>query len=621
MKKCISCGCENDDSVAFCKECGAEFVKEKADISVKAKAVAEDGSMEVGGFRFRPVPDEEIRALVEKRTPTSAKIIAGVVTAAVVVGFTAMVANVRGAQRPNQMDMIIREDETIFLLNGERLDGSVDNADDYEYREAHDQSAAYYLSRDNDKLYAITEDGTERIAKDVEEAYISVYGDSIVYTDEDGTGYCYNVKKGEKEKIGKGFSVENSAVSPDGRTILFNKEGDDSLYMYEDGECEKIADGMRAIAVSDNARHIYAVEYMAEPTLPEGVEKPDTSDYEEYDEYKKAYDEYKEYEAELEELMEEYSEFDPADVALYYIPKAKEDKAVKLEKHFNTGASIYLNGDCSEIVYHNTDAETYYSKKGSDAERISKEELTPALFYSSDMITVDSKTAMLDGNGSLLGRSYIKAGTEFSLYSFADEEDMEKHTEGSAVYYVDKKCNADRIDTDIKVSSVTVSDNGRKMYYLDTDGKLYVSDTKTGDDKERLAKDVITFVVEDDFSGVYTVDTDGDFCYISDDGEKERIDKQINYLCKAPGGGVYYTDNDDRLYTAEKGERGDRIAKDVEYLDGSQRRVFYLKCEDEDEELYELYVSDNGGDFERVCKDVARDTYSELLFSGDYAER
>lgn len=607
MKKCISCGCENEDSAVFCKECGAECAKEKIEVFPQAKVVAEDGSMEVGGFRFRPVPDEEICALVNQKTPLSTKIIAGAVTAALVVGLTAMVANVRGSQRQNQLDMIIREDKTIFLFNGERVDGSVDTASEYDYCEAHDENAAIFHNLKSGKLYAVTKNGVERIAKDAEEAYISVYGDYIIYTDEDGYGYSYNVKKGKKEKISGGFQLETAVVSPDGETVVFNKYGDDSLYLYEDGNSEKIGSGLKAIAVSDNAKHLYAVEYLAEPTLPEGVEKPDSSDYEEYDDYKKAYDEYKEHAEKLEEQMNEYREFDIYDVALYYVPKANEDKAVKLEKHFNSISSVYFNSDFSEILYSNTDDETYYSKKGKDAERISKETLTPVCFYSNDMIQYNMQAEMLDDNGSLLGKAYL------SDYSVEMESEVLGAEYYSAdLYYVDKKGNAERIDKDIDISSVNISDNGKKIYYLDGNRKLYVSDTETGDDKERIGKDILSYVVEDDFSGVYAVDVDGNFYYISDDGEKERIDKQIKYFCNAPGGGVYCMDNDNKLYKAEKGEKGDRIAKDVEYIKSGNCCTYYLKCEDEDSELFEVYVSYDGKDFEKVCSDCTRDGYIEL---------
>ena len=607
LKKCISCGCENEDSAVFCKECGAECAKEKIEVFPQAKVVAEDGSMEVGGFRFRPVPDEEIRALVNQKTPLSTKIIAGAVTAALVVGLTAMVANVRGSQRQNQLDMIIREVKTIFLFNGERVDGSVDTASEYDYCEAHDESAAIFHNLKSGKLYAVTKDGVERIAKDAEEAYISVYGDYIIYTDEDGCGYSYNVKKGKKEKISGGFQLETAVVSPDGETVVFNKYGDDSLYLYEDGNSEKIGSGLKAIAVSDNAKHLYAVEYLAEPTLPEGVEKPDSSDYEEYDDYKKAYDEYKEHAEKLEEQMNEYREFDIYDVALYYVPKANEDKAVKLEKHFNSISSVYFNSDFSEILYSNTDDETYYSKKGKDAERISKETLTPVCFYSNDMIQYNMQAEMLDDNGSLLGKAYL------SDYSVEMESEVLGAEYYSAdLYYVDKKGNAERIDKDIDISSVNISDNGKKIYYLDGNRKLYVSDTETGDDKERIGKDILSYVVEDDFSRVYAVDVDGNFYYISDDGEKERIDKQIKYFCNAPGGGVYCMDNDNKLYKAEKGEKGDRIAKDVEYIKSGNCCTYYLKCEDEDSELFEVYVSYDGKDFEKVCSDCTRDGYIEL---------
>ena len=61
MKKCQKCGVENKDDSRFCKECGNAF-----DFSAE-KAAAEEHIQELAGYRFRPVPDEEIQSLLHKK--------------------------------------------------------------------------------------------------------------------------------------------------------------------------------------------------------------------------------------------------------------------------------------------------------------------------------------------------------------------------------------------------------------------------------------------------------------------------------------------------------------------------------------------------------------------------
>lgn len=523
---------------------------------------------ELAGYSFRPVPDEEIQALVHHKTPLAKKIILYAIVLAFLLGFTYMVCDVRGINHKNQIEMLSKGNKTIVLWNGERLDSSI-SGDIVRTVESQDVTSVIALTEDNE-LYLITKKGIEKISKDCENAKISMNGRFVLFSENDSV-FLYNIKKDKSEKIDEDVDMDTAVLSPDGKSVAYNKNGESILYLRNDSETKEVDSGVRCIGISNDARYMYSVEYYAEPIAPEEeYEKPNASDYDEYDEYKEAYDNYSKYYDEYNEKLEEYESFDYEDVSLYYYKSAQNSNRKKIDdlNELSSVISYYFNENFSQLVYTN-DGKTFYSKKGESGEKISKSMIVPAEINSasSDFFDYTGEAVVLYED-SLLNREYY----------------------GDALYYVDRKGNADKIDNNI--SSYELSADGTKVCYIDINGRFYISDTQTGDDRNRLVKDVRCFTAEDNFSEFYCIDNENNLWYVKDNGRKERIDRDVDTISKAPDGGVYYI-SDDVLYLANGSDRK-RITKNVDEIYSGERFALYIKSTSKSSDNANIFVSKDG---------------------------
>ena len=573
MKNCVKCGAENSGESRFCKKCGAELTE---------TAPAENvGEKELAGYSFRPVPDEEIRALVNRKTPLWEKILMTVIAFIIIFGLTFMVCDVRGNQRQkSQIEMLCGKNKTIFLCNGEKVDGSADEDVEYFVSSA-DGTAAYAIG--GSRLYAVTKDGVEKISKNAESAVISPKGNYIFYTDGEKEGYLYNVKKNKSEKIVSGVEAGTAVFSPDGETLVFNKA--DGMYLYDGGDCEKIDSGVACAAVSDGAKRLYAVSYASEPEAPE---KPNASDYEEYDDYRAAYDAYSELYEDYEKALEEYEDYYYGkNICLYYYPSADADKRTKLTDEMLYGAEF--NKDISQVVFRDYDGRTYFCKKGGEPERISKDTIYPCSYNDTSFYCGISANEII-GRDSLLNMSY-RGGDE--------------------LWYVDRNCSAEKIDDDISsYTALKISDSGKKVCYADDDGRLYLTDVKSGD-SERIAKDVLDYVAEDSMKAFYILDTEGTLYYVKSSGYREKLDKDVYMICSAPSGGIYYLTDDNDLYFAEKDktEKIDGSGNVLKIESGEWFAMYYY--EDSRKNDSATCVSGNGdSEFSESYKDYVPFDYS-----------
>lgn len=567
MKKCVKCGAENNDESRFCKACGAELTE--------APVAELNEQKELSSYSFRPVPDEEIRALVNRKTPLAEKVLTSVLAFAVVVGLTVMVCDVRGDQKKSdQLEIICSDDKAVFIYNGERLDGSVKDVS-YVVPSA-DETAAYIITNDDD-LYCASEKGVKKVSKNAEGAEISSNGRYIFYTGEEQEGYIYNVKKDKSEKIASDADADTAVFSPDGETLVFNKLGG-GMYLYDGGDCEKIDSGVSCAAVSDGARRLYAVSYAVEPEAPE---KPQASDYDEYDDYKAAYDEYDRLYEKYQEALEEYNSFiSGGEVSLYYYPSANADKRAELTDALLYGAEF--NSDISQVVFRETDGRTYFCEKDGEPEKISKESLCPVSYNDISWYCGTNGNEVI-GRDNLLNMNYRG-------------ED--------SLWYVDRKGEADKIGRDIaSYTSICLSESENKLCYVNEDAKLVLTDAKTGE-SDKIAKDVNTFIPEKDLGAFYVLDKDGKLYYIKKNGDKEKIDRDVYTVCAAPSGGVYYITDDQDLYFAEK-EKSEKIdgSGNVMKIESGERFAMYC-VKDGKKDKYATYVSAKGDeDFDEIFKD------------------
>lgn len=579
MKICRSCGCENADECRFCKECGTAFGEIAAE--------TQDGVKKLSDYSFRPVPDEEIQALVHRKTPLAEKILCGVIALAIFLGIILMVFNVRGDQRQTaQIEMLCGKNKSIFLYNGERLDGSV--GDDVEYCVTSADGSAAYAIGDDGKIYAISKNGVEKIGKDAESAVIAPKGNYIFYVDSDNDGFLYNVKKNKSEKVSSDVEILTAVFSPDGKTLVFNRLGG-GMYLYDGGDCEKIDSGVACAAVSDRAKRLYAVSYLAEPDAPE---KPNASDYEDYDAYKEAFDAYSELYEAYEKALEKYEEYlDREDISLYYYPAAKADKRTELTDELLYGAEF--NGNVSQVIFRESDGRTYFCEKDSEPERISKESVFPCSYGDMSYYCGINAGEIIDRD-SLLNMNYRS-------------ED--------ALWYVDKSGEAEKIDSGIaSYTSFRLSDNGKKLCYVNEDGKLYLTDAKGGD-SDRIAKDVNSFIAENSLKAFYVLDKDGDLYYIKKNGDKEKIDSDVYTICEAPSGGIYYITDDYDLYFAEKAE-SEKIngSGNVMKVESGERFAMYY-TNDSKKGKSATYVSVKGDEnFDESYKDYVPFDYAYYAY-------
>ena len=575
MKKCVSCGADNTDESRFCKGCGAELGGAAASPDSSEPLVGDGETGEIGGFSFRPVPDEEIRALVSRKTPLAEKILTTVLAFIIIFGLIFMVCDIRESQQKVQIERLCSGNKSVFLYNGERLDGSV-KGEIYCSVSSADGSAAYALTTDS-RLYSVSEKGVLKVSKNAENAIISSNGRFIFFTDDEQNGYLYNVKKNKSEEIASGIDISTAVFSPDGETLAFSTRESSELYIYSGGDCEKIDSGVACAAVSDGARRLYAVSYAAEPVPPE---KPDASDYEEYDDYKDAYDKYSALYEKYEEKLEEYEEYlDGENICFYYYPSANADRRTKLTDELLYGAEF--NKDISQTVFRETDGRTYFCQKDGEPERISKDSIYPCSYNDTSFYCGISSNEVI-GRESLLNMNYRGEDT---------------------LWYVDRKCSAVKIDDDIfQYTALKISDNGKKLCYVNGDGKLYLTDAKSGD-RERIAKDAVSFIPEKNFGAFYVLDSDGKLYYIRKNGDKEKIDRDVYKICEAPSGGIYYLTDDGDLYFAKKDktEKIDGSGDVLEIESGESFAMYFVR--DSKKDKYATYISVNGDeDFDEVYK-------------------
>lgn len=576
MKKCQKCGVENKDDCRFCKECGNAF-----DFSAE-KAAAEEHIKELAGYRFRPVPDEEIQALLHKKTPFAEKLILTLAASALIIGAVCLVCNVRGGQRSGQLTILSDNGKITFLCGGEPIEGSLKNIAQCEL--SADETAGYAINQKG-VLYTITGKGVEKTTKNAVSAMLSPEGDSLLYTDKSGVSWLCTMKNGKSKKISHSLDMSTAVFSPDGKTLAYNDEEDGSLYIFRKGDSEKLDDNVTALAVSDGGKRIYAAGTPEKPELPE---KPDSSDFDSYDLYKDACDIYddllKEYSNALQSYQEEES------FMLYYYPSCKAEKRALLCD--NASESCYFNEDISEIVFRTADDSTLWCKKGGKAETISKISLSP--FTDSDHYSTADYRATVYSTGSLLGLGYTN--------SF------------DTLVYVDKKGKSECIAKDIGNPQLPdYSDNGRNICFINSERNLCIADTKKGNSR-KVWSSVVSFAADSDFGTIYVLQQGGDLYILKEMGSGKYgglfVDSNVIQIFKAPSGGVYYLRKDKKNGTELRYSKNSHSSEAIECEKGFSPAS--VRCYDSfalytaynpEKKQFRTYISEKGSNKFKKCTD------------------
>lgn len=355
-------------------------------------------------------------------------------------------------------------DLTKIVLDTKCLDHSIEGTV-YTSMQALDKTAAAALTTGK-ALFYVTESGAEQIAGNVSLYNMAASGDSVAYIDAESSLYLYNTKDGETEKLAE-TAEGYLAISPDGKTVLYDVFQDDGyyeLYLYHNGETTLLGENLFGLAVADKASYIYV--YDAEQTL--------------------------------------YVIQDGAKTTL------GERTETTMQNPF------VFNRDLSQILY-NASGSVYISQNGGEGKKVADNiqyalPVTPnatGMMYryeKNSTVIFQMETfggaVLMDSNQklhTLSSDTLEETGIAFQV------EDATVSADGSRLLYMKlggihtsdmKTPEETKIVQGIsEAAAFVVTKNGKTLYYCESDGTLMRRATDSEDEPEKIAEDVIKLYV------------------------------------------------------------------------------------------------------------------------------
>lgn len=236
---------------------------------------------------------------------------------------------------------------------------------------------------------------------------------------------------------------------------------------------------------------------------------------------------------------------------------------------------------------------------------------TDKLYYLKDneIMTADGrKYEPIEIDDDFYGRDYgepsLSAGYIWPIQYTSDGKYIfyEKNYDdgGCDVYYQkagDKKAKAQKLDSDIIQYSAISKD---KIVYIkgEDSGRLYIASTK---DKEKIASDVYSFAVSEDYKYIMWLEWDDDsakVCVQDTDlkSDKIKIGSATCILDYSPDFSTIVYRKDDSVYVCKNFKDSEKIASDVEevYVVGvdDSLELYYTKSEEGELSAYDLFEDD-----------------------------
>lgn len=386
--------------------------------------------------------------------------------------------------------------------------------------------------KDDDSLYVLSGKKEEKIASDVNKFKISADGTAISYiTDyEDGTGTLYLRDLGKKEpkKVANNVvTYTDFLLSPDGNTIAFVQENDDThrLCLSVNGkEFETIGKNKDPLAVSNGGKYLYFID----------------------------------------------------DGKLYV--KTRDDQQ-KLSAEFY--GSFLMNADCTEILFE-SDGKTYLSRKGKEKEKILSQTMDEILLP--DTVTVYTTATAVSDYYSVyrlgvlsftnqvykIDKGYYYIDSKLETHKVCDRgiSDIHISDSGDTVLYSDdgflyKKTSFEKESQPVAINTYQhyvydfVTDGDLSgIYYVDSDDVLnYMSlkgkVTKIAEDIDfddlcMDPADSTLYFLADEYNGY------GTLCYTKKGSKKTKVKNAEDVRMTQIGRQVfYYVQEDDYPYRME----------------------------------------------------------------------
>lgn len=427
------------------------------------------------------------------------------------------------------------EDKEVYVLYDGEVVGSPIECDKYQVEgysedyticffkttsgEGEDAEVKYYLA-DKDEIIALPE-------TDLKYSSLSADGEKLFAYEEtknddgsiDRKYYIYDIDDASKTEFKySGDSLESVERSKNFESILYTStsgEGEDettTLYLYTDGESIKLGANLYPVAVSDNAKYIYA--YSQEKTE--------------------------------ENNSESYYDLSSFKYTLYTLDD--EGNKTKIADKFDRYSEEF-NTDLSQMLFI-ADEKAYFYEHGEEKVKIAGNaegiySLTP------------QNVAKID---DFCGTPVIVYGNGSSIYRVEDDEaDVEKiatdvstrrlSNDGETIYFlkngslrsinVNDPTSTDEILVKNDVETVLVSNDGKNVYIVDKNDTLYY--VEGAEETTRIADDVEDVYMTIEGTVLYT--DEDNVLYCSENGKKgEKIDDDVCYVEVELGTVVYYAD-------------------------------------------------------------------------------
>ncbi len=481
---------------------------------------------------------------------------------------------------------------------------------------------------------------SEKIASDV--VMYSVEGSQITYIREDsGSGalYQYNISKGSKDKV-TNDDVPFYMVADGGRKLLFfvDDDDDDAIYIkYAGKDKEKVVSGVESIDyVSKDLSTVYYRKNDSLYRKREGKESEkiasdvdgviDIYDSGECYYYKKVTDE-----RPLSDYFDDDMRESDAAMTEPDIDDFESEDGWDFERYFEAGRQYYDKTDRDDFREYIAD-ETYetqsynlYYYDGSKSELISKD------YYSSRKSASDAAVLVFrESKTSEPEKIKFSEMEDYYTSMYSIESEIEERTRSSTELRIAVGKNVSPMNSDTRISKISINKDGSLLYYCDADGVLSRVKIKNGKpgSPEKYDDDVsyMRFVGKSKIAYLKAYnDNEGDL-YI----DKKKVDSEATYSTlaylkyKGDADSVYYFAglNPYGIGTLKrfKGGKSEKIADDAFYnikLLGNDK-ILYLYDYSSKSHTGELRLWEKGKQ-RKIDDDVICMISNTPMWSADYS--
>lgn len=520
--KCLNCGAELNEGVAFCTSCGTPVTAQETPAASPAQPETnQPNALDQLMDKLTPVAEKIKDFLSVKK---NLMIVGGALVALLL--FFIIVSAVSSANTgfdtyDNYYSLSANDDGEVVVLNkGKFIETSIEYATNAYGSHSHDGKVYAFLSAGQ---LAYVKGG--KVVEVEEEVYgfrLSADGKAIVYSADEGTSlYLYPIG-GSATKIEDDTSVGSYVISPNGKSVLYSaydeEDGKSVVYFYNGKESVKVASDGSALGVSDGGKYIY---------------------------YSSTNDEGK--------------------VNVYFYNKNKEEKT-KLE----TLSRIQFNDDLSQALIVNDEGKSYISNKGGEAEKISGKSLyiiSGKTLYSNNIIPVDNFYGKLfsssDNDIYKIEKNPDKTEKLISnYYSYSVDESFETihYVDDDGDFFVTKVSYGEKAKDKAKliaeeVSSFKVTSNGKIAYYISDEEVFAINGKGSGKAKRVSTDDVSSSLSMDDNDVLYFV-CDDELHMVK--GKKTSKCVLEDYVARYIRGGYAYALDEDSFYYV-KGSKSEKL--------------------------------------------------------------